>query len=137
MKMHTKIRKTLFPAAIAALLLIGNVVFAQKDTTPKKRLRSPAVARGTIGGESHDSYVIRARKGQTMTVKISWRSEGENNASFTVSESADFFSAQQVGFGEESDGGKRWTGKIPQTRDYFIYVTAHPTADYVLRVNLK
>ena len=136
--MHTKIRKTLlFPAAIAALLLIANVTFAQKDTTPKKRLRSPAVAKGTIGGESHDSYVIRARKGQTMTVRISWHVEGENGAAFTVSESADFFGGEQLGFGEESDEGKRWTGKIPQTRDYFIYVTAHPTADYVLRVNLK
>lgn len=135
--MHFKIRKAfLFPAAIAALMLIANVVFAQ-DTTPKRRLRSPAAVRGFIGGESHDSYVIRVRKGRTMTVRISWRPEGENNASFTVSESADFFDAEQVSFGEVSDGGKRWTGKIPKTRDYFVYVVAHPTAHYVLRVKVK
>ena len=136
--MHTKIRKTLlFPAAMAALMLIANVAFAQEDTTPKKRLRSPAAVKGSIGGEAHDSYVIRAPKGRTMTVRISWRPEGENNASFTVSESANFFGAEQVSFGEASDDGKRWTGKIPKTRDYFIYMVAHPTADYALRVNVK
>jgi hypothetical protein len=136
-EMQFKIRTAfLFPAAIAALMLIANAVFAQ-DTTPKTRLRSPAAVRGFIGGESHDSYVIRVRKGRTMTVRISWRSEGENNASFTVSESADFFGAEQVSFGAVSADDKQWTGKIPRTRDYFIYVVAHPTAHFVLRVRVK
>ena len=136
--MYIKIRKALlFPAAMAALMLIANVVVAQDDTTPKRRLRSPAAVKSTVGGEAHDSYVIRAPKGRMMTVRISWRPEGENNASFTVSESANFFGAEQVSFGKVSGDGKHWTGKIPRTRDYFIYVVAHPTADYVLRVSLK
>ncbi len=42
-----------------------------KDSTPKRRLRNHAIARGFIGGESHDSYVIRVRRGQTMTVQLS------------------------------------------------------------------
>ena len=122
---------------IAILLFTANVAGAQEDTTPKKRLRSPATVRGFIGGESHDSYVIRARKGRTVTIRISWRREGDNRAEFTVSESPDFFNGQQVNFGRESKTGKRWTGKIPKAGDYYIYVTAHPTARYTLRLNVK
>jgi hypothetical protein len=136
--MQLRLRKTsLLFAAIVALLLSANVALSQEDTTPKKRLRSPAVVRGLIGGESHDSYVIRARRGATMTVQISWRSEGDNRAEFTVSDSANFFSAEQVNFGEKFNGDKSWRGKIPATRDYYIYVVAHPTARYTLRVKVK
>ena len=123
--------------ATVTILLAASALRAQDDTTPKKRLRSPAITRSVIGGESHDSYVIRARKGQTMTVRISWRHEGDNNAEFKVSESANFFDAEQVGFGTLSADSKRWTGRIPNTRDYYIYAVAHPTTHYTLRVNLK
>lgn len=127
----------LFLVAISILLLSSTVSRSQDDTTPKKRLRSPATVRGFIGGESHDSYVIRARKGQTMTVRISWRPDGDNNAGFTITRSSNFFSGEQVDFGNESDGGKRWTGKIPRAGNCYIYVTGHPTAHYTLRVRLK
>jgi hypothetical protein len=72
-----------------------------------------------------------------MTVRISWRREDDNNADFTVSESANFFGGDQVGFGSLSDNSRRWTGRIPRSRDYYIYVLAHPTAHYTLRVDLK
>ena len=72
-----------------------------------------------------------------MTVRIYWRREGDNKADFTVSESASFFAAEQVGFGSLSADSRRWTGRIPKTRDYYIYVVAHPTVHYTLRVNLK
>jgi len=123
--------------ALATLLLAANATWAQEDTAPKKRLRSPATARGTIGGEAHDSYVIRARKGQRMTVRISWQRVDDNRAEFTVSESANFFNGPQVGFGKASNNSKRWSGKIPRTANYYIYVVAHPTAKYTLRVRLK
>ena len=123
-------------AVIATLLLITNVASAQEDTTPKKRLRSPALVRGFIGGESHDSYVIRVQRGGVLSVQISWRSEADNSASFTLSESWDFFSAEPVDFGNEYDGGKRWVGKVPKTRDYYIYVVAHPTAHYTLKARV-
>ena len=64
--------------------------WAQEDTTPKIRLKSPAIMNGFIGGESHDSYVIHARKNQVMTVQISWKLEGGNRASFTVSDAPNF-----------------------------------------------
>ena len=123
--------------ALATILLAADVTWAQDDTTPKQRLRSPATARGLIGGESHDSYAIRARKGQTMTVQISWRRKEDNRAEFTVSESPNFFNGAQVDFGKASDEGKRWSGKVPRTGNYYLYVVAHPTAHYTLRVTVK
>jgi len=130
-------RASLLLVALATLLLAASITSAQDDTTPKQRLRSPATARSTIGGESHDSYVIRARKGQTMTVQISWQRTSDNRAEFTVSESANFFNGAPVGFGNASKNGKRWSGRIPRTADYYIYVVAHPTADYRLRVTVR
>ena len=128
-----KLKRVFLPlVALAILLLTANIAWGQVDTTPRKRLRSPSTVRGFIGGESHDSYVIRARKGQVLTVQISWRRENDNNAQFTISDSPDF--GGQVEFGKESNNGKRWSGRIPKTKDYYIYVIAHPTAHYTLRV---
>jgi len=92
---------------------------------------------GYIGGESHDSYVIRAGKGQTLSVQISWRRVADNRAEFTVRESPDFFDSTPVIFGAESHQGKQWRGTIPKTGDYYIYVVAHPTAHYTLRVSVR
>ncbi len=136
--MRIKLRRASLPfIALAILLLTANIAWAQEDTTPKKRLRSPATVSGTIGGESHDGYVIHARKGQTLTVQVSWRRADDNKTEFTVSESANFFNGPQVGFGKATANGKRWSGKIPRTANYYIYVVAHPTARYTLRVRLK
>jgi hypothetical protein len=41
----------------------AGVTFAQPRPTTPKKLKSPTVVRGFIGGESHDAYVIRAGKG--------------------------------------------------------------------------
>lgn len=119
------------------LLLTTYAASAQEDPVRKKRLRSPTVVRGFIGGESHDSYVIRAPKGRLMTVQISWQPEGDNRAEFSISESSNFFEAEPVKFGTASSDGKRWSGRVPKSRDYYIYVVAHPAAHYTLRVRVK
>src|SRR5262245_20199955 len=70
------------PMAVAMLIVFlstASVSQAQPET-PKQRLRSPATVRSSIGGEAQDHYVIRARKGQTMTVTFTWRKEGDNDA---------------------------------------------------------
>jgi hypothetical protein len=127
---------------LALLLLTANIAAAQedtifKDTTPKKRLRSQAIVKGFIGGESYDSYVICAGKGRTMIVRISWRREDDNRAEFIISESHDFFDSEPVKFGKEPDNSRRWTGKIPRTGNYYIYVVGHPAAHYTLKVNVN
>lgn len=130
-------RVCLLLLTLVSVLFAANVARAQEDTTPKKRLQSPATARGLIGGESHDSYVIRVRKGQMLTVDLSWQRKEDNRAEFTVSESANFFNAGQVEFGNASNEGKRWSGEVPKTRDYYVYVVGHPTARYRLQVTVK
>ncbi len=110
---------------------------AKVDTSAPRRLRSPASVRGFIGGESHDSYVIRARKGQLLKVRLSWRREGDNRASLSVSEPQDFYSAEPAKFGTEYDGGRRWAGRIPKTGNYYVYVVAHPSAHYTLKVSAR
>lgn len=105
-----------------------------------KRLKPPAVTKGFIGGESHDSYVVRGKVGRVMTVRISWKPENEmgpNHAEFYVSTLSEFGGDGLVKFGKELNDGKRWVGRIPKTRDYYIYVMAHPTAHYTLRVTVK
>lgn len=123
--------------AIAGLILTANVAEAQLEPSPPRRLRSPVTVRGFIGGESHDSYVIRARKGQTLVVRLSWRREADNRASFNVIESPDYYTAEPVKFGRESDNGKRWVGRIPKSGNYYIDVVAHPSAHYTLRITVK
>nr|MBA2737229.1 hypothetical protein [Pyrinomonadaceae bacterium] len=58
-------------------------------------------------------------------------------AQFVVSKSADFFSGAVVEGGKETYNGKNWVGKVPATGDYYVYVTAHPTSKYSLRVTVK
>lgn len=136
--MHAQLRSVcLFLLMVGVLSFSANAASAQEDSTPKKRLGSKAVARGFVGGEAHDSYVVYARRGRTVTVRISWRPEGDNRAEFTVSDSSNFFGAQQVQFGKASADGKRWVGRIPKTGNYYIYVVAHPSARYTLDVRVR
>ena len=72
-----------------------------------------------------------------MTVQLSWRQEGGNGAGFNISHMPGFFDVELVAFGVKSDNEKRWTGKIPKTGNYYIYVVAHPDAHYILKVSLK
>src|SRR5687768_18265969 len=76
MQLHHR-RSLLGLISLTTLLFVANLVQAQEHQPQEylARLRNPATVRGTIGGESHDSYVIRARKGQMMTVRLSWREE--------------------------------------------------------------
>jgi hypothetical protein len=123
--------------ATTILLTAVTLAGAQEDTIPQKRLRTPAVAVGNIGGEAHDSYVVHADEGRTMSIEISRERSAGNQAQFMVSESPGFNNAEPVTFGIESDQGRRWSGKVPRTGDYHIYVVAHPAARYTLRVAVQ
>jgi hypothetical protein len=113
------------------------VAVTQVEAPTHRRLRGTASVRGFIGGESHDGYMVRARKGQVLTLRLSWRSEGDNRASLAVSASPDFYSGETAKFGNDSNNGQRWVGRIPLTGDYYIYVVAHPSAHYTLKVSVR
>ena len=116
---------------------VGSDAPGAVGTSGYRRLRSSTTARGFIGGESHDGYVVHARKGNLLTLRISWRREGDNRASLSVSESPDFYSGEQAKFGAESHDGQRWVGRVPRTGDYYVNVVAHPSAHYTLNVNVR
>lgn len=130
----TKIGLNVF-AALILLLTIGSAQ-AQTDSVEKVRLKNPATVTGEIGGESHDSYVIRVRKNQTLTVQITWKEKGDYTAHFVVSRSADFFAGDVIR-GISTYNEKNWHSKIKKTGDYYIYVTGHPVANYTLKVSVK
>ena len=136
---HSKFLSKIGLSFFAVLILFFTVgdASAQTDSTPKKRLKNPATVKGFIGGEARDGYVIRVRKNQTLTVQISWKEEDDRAAAFVISKSADFFAGDVLEGGTETYSGKNRTVKITATGDYYIYVTAHPTANYTLKVSVK
>lgn len=129
------IKKLINLILLVVLCGVGGVTWAQTGARPK-RIVPPVTVKSVIGGESHDAYVVRARKGQKLSISLSWKKEDDNSASFTVSTGANFFEAEPVKFGHESAHGTRWTGRLPRTGRYYIYVVAHPVAHYVLKVTL-
>ena len=128
-------RLTVIHSLRLALFLgvLATSALAQPLAKPK-RLHAPATIRGLVGGEANDTYVVHVRKGKTVTVEISWKKEDDNTASFGMGASKDL---EPVSFGKESNGGRKWAGKVPKTGDYFIEVVAHPSAHHVLKVRVK
>lgn len=114
-----------------------DVAGTQAPAPAPRRLRKSVPVRGFIGGESHDGYVVHARKGQTLTVCLSRRRDGDNRASLVVSESPDFYSGEAAKFGIEYNNGKRWVGRIPRSGDYYIGVVAHPSAHYTIKATVR
>jgi hypothetical protein len=49
-------------------------------------------------------------------------------------DSPDFYNGSDVTFGKTTDSGRRWTGSVPKTLDYYIFVVAHPDDHYSLKV---
>src|SRR5262245_16306840 len=118
---------------IFVVAILAAPVSAQTESKPK-RVHAPATLRRLVGGEANDTYVVRVRKGQRLTVQISWRKEDDNTASFGVGSSP---ALEPVSFGKEYDEGRKWVGTVPKTGDYFIEVVAHPSAHYVLKISVK
>jgi hypothetical protein len=118
-------------AVIALIFAAGNI--SAQNHIKNKRLKSTSVTRAQIGGEAIEHYVVRARKGQKMTISLSWKKEDGNWAKFSISRS----SRSHRPFGRSANDDTRWTGKIPATGNYYIEVYAHPAADYTLRLKTQ
>lgn len=119
-------------ACVTAMFVLTSVAQAQPEQEAEgicfAQGGKTATVRGFIGGEAHDSYAFHVKAGRKVTVRITSRG---NRAGFGVSAS-EF--GEPVSFGRETEGGRAWTGTIPQTGVYFISVTAHPQARYTLKV---
>ncbi|MGH9905154.1 MAG: hypothetical protein ACRD8U_06160 [Pyrinomonadaceae bacterium] len=122
---------------LLTLLLSPALTLAQLEQEPI-RLRFPrgsdtAFAKGFIGGESTDYYVVRVRAGQKLIVDAISR---RKRTQVYVSHAEDDASLTEV----EPDRANltHWEGIAPRTGDYLIRVNVHPYAErYTLKVTVR
>jgi hypothetical protein len=131
--MRNFVRITVFSAAlIAALSLLSVVAPAQTGRTKRVRFasgKSSITLKGAIVRGTADRYVVGARRGQMMSVKIS---SIERNANFTV-----YFAGEQESL-VGSDEATEWTGKLSDDNDYVIVVgSRRGNAAYTLTITIK
>jgi hypothetical protein len=97
--------------------------------------------KGFIGGESHDRYMVHAREGQTMKIEFSWKLEhdkeiGDNRADFDVWDWPGFVTAPNLK-SKKNSRSMVWSGRVPRTDNFYIDVTAYPSAHYTLKVAVQ
>lgn len=121
-----------------ALALISTLVplqvFAQGVTKKVRFARgtSSTTIRGGVMRGDRDRYLVGARAGQTMTVKIT---SLEKNAVFQI-----YFSGEQESLpgAGETDDATRWSGRLPADNEYVIVVGGtRGNASYTLTISIK
>jgi hypothetical protein len=122
---------------IGCLTLFFTSASYGQDITSKTisfpRGRNVTAVNDFVGGEIIRSYIVRAKEGQTLTITLT---SPEKRAEFSVSTEE---LGSQVSFGRETQTrrSRQWAGKIPKTGNYYISVTAFPSANYSLRFKLE
>jgi hypothetical protein len=93
---------------------------------------SSTTIRGAVVRGERDRYYVGAKRGQTMSVKITSR---EDNAVFQI-----YFAGEQEslsGAGEEDDA-TNWSGELPADNDYVIVVGGtRGNASYTLTISIR
>ena len=126
-----------FERLIAALFigaLAAGSIFADgvKRKVRFARGTSSTTIRGAVIRGDRDRYYVGAKRGQTMTVKIT---SLEKNAVFQI-----YFAGEQEslpGAGEEDDAMK-WSGELPADNEYVIVVGGtRGNASYTLTISVK
>jgi hypothetical protein len=121
---------------ITIFLLLALAQFAIAQTGVTKQVRfakghTSATYKGAVIRGTRDRYLVGARGGQVMTVRI--RSV-EHNAAFSI---ADPEGASLTGAGEEDDA-THWTGKLPSSGNFAIEVGGtRGNAEYSLTVMVR
>ena len=119
---------------ISLLLAFAQFAIAQTGVTKQVRFakgHTSATYKGAVIRGTRDRYLVGARGGQVMTVRI--RSV-EHNAVFFI---ADPQGGPLKGAGEEDDA-THWTGKLPTSGDFAIEVGGtRGNAEYFLTVLVR
>lgn len=134
-----KASQTLFAAALSLMLVFSTTAQADNISTRAVQFAkgsSSATIKGSIKGNQTIDYTLRARAGQTMSVKL-----GTQHASsyFNVLPPGSSGEALFVG----SSSGNEWTGALPADGEYKIRVymmrnaaRRNETANYTLTVGI-
>ena len=122
---------------VAAVFICAFTVSSVLAQGVKQKVRfargtSSATIRGAVIRGDLDRYYLSAKKGQTMSVKITSR---EDNAVFQI-----YFAGEQEslpGAGEEDDATS-WSGELPADNEYVIVVGGtRGNASYTLKISIK
>jgi hypothetical protein len=85
---------------------------------------------GTISNHLPTSYILRAGKGQTMTVKVT----SPDDVALTIYGLTDGDVLTHAG----GAGASQWSGKLPATQDYIVEVVPAVTSTtFTLKVTIK
>jgi hypothetical protein len=139
-----KLTVTLSATLIGGMLLLASLTFGQgggrlEDPSPHgktqrvrfARGRTTAILKGAVVRGTRDRYILGARAGQTMIVHISSR---EKNAVFTILGP----DATALEGTEEGADATDWTGELPASGDYSIWVgPTRGNATYTLEVTIR
>lgn len=113
-----------------------SVTFAQTDNQDDKRIKfkkgeSSATVTGALPRGETTGYVLKAKKDQVMTVKIS---STENNAVFKIKNRETGYFLNNAG---ELDDATEWEGALPSDGEYRIIVgSTRGGAEYTLKVTI-
>ncbi|TXH92193.1 MAG: hypothetical protein E6Q72_09735 [Pseudomonas sp.] len=131
--------KTLFAMlAVGLAFLAPMTVMAGIQTQPIQfaKSKSSATIKGSLKGEQTIDYTLRAKAGQTMSVKLA------------TSKGANYFNVLPPGSNDEalfvgSSGGNEWTGALPADGEYKVRLylmrsaaRRNETANYTLTVGI-
>ena len=136
-------RRTLLRFAgrvVMSAMLIGltlqPIAFSQEAPKPIRlrfaRGRHITSARGLVGGEATNYYLVHGRAGQLLTVHAISRRK-RTQVGVTLAKDDSYVPGKQ----KDSDL-TRWQGRLPVTGDYLIQVNVSPYAEwYTLKVTLR
>jgi len=134
MNFHSKqfIRRSF--AVIFACSLAMSSLLAQgvKKKIQFQRGSSSATLKGAVVRGDSDRYYVGAKKGQTMSLKIT---SVEDNAVFQVYLPGEEKTLSGAGEGEDATD---WSGELPQDAEYVIVVGGtRGNATYTLKVSIE
>ena len=116
------------------LVLLASASIAQTSNTQRVRFArgsNKAVLKGAVVRGTSDGYVLGARGGQTMIVRVTSR---EKNAVFSI------LGPDNAPLPGTDDGrdATSWAGELPSDGDYFIWVSpTRGNATYTLEVTIR
>lgn len=110
---------------LTTILLGISSVSAQK-AQPKRikfaKGKSSKTVTGILKNNQQQEYVIGARRGQILTVKVSSRPRGKLHSFNILGDGIDFTTDYDVNYSYQV--------RLPESGDYLIFVTKRPTKRY-------
>ena len=130
MKKHTR-RITVSLLLTLSLFLTAFAQTGQKQRVRFPRGRTTAVLKGAVVRGTQNQYILGARAGQTIILHITSRVK---NAVFAILDP----NGTALDGAEEGTDAMDWTGTLPSTGDYSIWVGGtRGNASYTLEVTIR